>query len=60
MERLEQFQSLKGDHCTLFSVLRSVTFIFWCHTTFHMVRMRIGEVERKIAQKCEEHIYRES
>ena len=60
MERVEQFQSTKGDHCTLFSVLSSVTFNFRRLTTFHNLRMRIGEVMRKIAQKCEEHIYGES
>ena len=60
MERVEQFQSIKVDNCTPFSVLRSVTFDFRCLTTFHKVRMRIGEVVRKIAQKCEEHIYVES
>ena len=60
MERVEQFQSIKVDHCTLFSVLRSVTFDFMCHTTFHKVRMLIDEVMRKIAQKCEEHVYGES
>ena len=60
MERVEQFQSIKGDHCTLFSVLRSVTFNFRCLKTFHNLRMRIGEVVRKITQKCDEHIYVES
>ena len=57
MERVEQFQLIKVDHCTLFSILRFVTFNFTCLTTFHKVWMRIGEVVRKIAQKCEEHIY---
>ena len=52
MERVEQFRSIKGDHCTLFSVPRSITFDFRFHTTFDEVRMRIGEVVRKIAQKC--------
>ena len=60
MERVEQFQSIKGDHCTLFSVLRSVTFNFRCLTMFHNLRMRKGEVVRKIAQKCEENIYGDS
>ena len=57
MERVEQFQSIEGDHCTLFSVLRMVTFNFRCLTTFHNLRILIGEVVRKIAQKCEENIY---
>ena len=60
MERVEQFQSVKVDHCSLLSVLRSVTFDFRFLTMFHKVRMRIAEVVRKIAQKCEEHIYVES
>ena len=59
MERVEQFQSIKEDHCTLFSVLRSVTLNFRCLTTFHNLRILIGEVVRKITQKCEEHIYGE-
>ena len=57
MERVEQLQSIKVIDCSLFSVQRSVTFDFRLHTMFHMVRMRIGEVVRKFAQKCEEHIY---
>ena len=56
MERVEQFQSIKVDHCTIFSVIRSVTFYFRCLTMFHKVRMRIGEVVRKIAQMCEKDI----
>ena len=60
MERLEQLQCIKVDHCTLYNVLRSVKFDFRCHTTFHNVRMRIGEVVHKTAQKCDEHIYGES
>ena len=60
MERVEQFQSIKVDLCTLFSVLRSVTFDFMCHTTIHKVRMQIDEIVQKISQKCEEHIYGES
>ena len=60
MQRVEQFQSIKMVHCTLFSVLRSVTFDFMFHTTFHKVRILIDEVVRKIAQKCEVHIYEES
>ena len=60
MERVEQFQSIKVDHCTLFIALKSVTLDFGCHTTFYKVWMIIGEIVRKIAQKCEEHIYRES
>ena len=59
MERVEQFQSIKGDHSTLFSFLKSLTFNFRCLTTFHNLTMLIGEVVRKIAQKCEEHIYGE-
>ena len=50
MEGVVQFQSIKVDHCTLFSVLGSVTFDFGFHTTFHKIRMRIGEVVHKIAQ----------
>ena len=60
MERVEQFRIIKVDHCTLLSVLRSVTFHFRCLTKFHNLRMRIGKVVRKITQKCEEHIYGES
>ena len=60
MERVEQFQSIKGDYCTLLSVLRSVTFNFRCLTMFHNLKMRIDEVVRKIAQKCEVHIYGKS
>ena len=60
MGRVEQFQNIKVDHCTLLSALRSVTFHFRCLTKFHNLRMRIGEVVRKIAQKCEEHIYGET
>ena len=60
MERVEQFERIKVINCTLFSVLRSVTFDFMCHTTFHKVRMLIDEVVCEIAQKCEVHIYGES
>ena len=60
MERVEQFQSIKVVHCTLSSVLRSVTFDFMLHTTFHKVRMLIDEVVCEIAQNCEVHIYGES
>ena len=60
MERVEQFESIKVDNCTLFNVLRSVTFDFMCHTTFHKVRLLIKEVVRKIAHLCEKHIYGES
>ena len=60
MERVEQVQSMKVADCTLLSVLRSVTLEFSRHTMFHKIRMCIGEVVRKIAQKCEEHIYGES
>ena len=60
MERVEQFQCVKMDHCTLFSVLRSVTFDFGFHATFHKLMIIIEEVVRKIAQKCEKHIYEES
>ena len=60
MEGVEQFQSIKVDRCTLFSVLRSVTLNFRCLTTFHNLGMLIGEVVRNIAQKCVEHIYGES
>ena len=60
MERVEQFQIIKGDHCTLFSVQGSVTFDFRCLTTFHNLRLQKGEVVRKIAQMCEEQIYGES
>ena len=60
MERVEQLQTIKVDHCTLFFVLRSLTHDYLCHTTFHEVWMRIGEVVRKIAQMYEEHIYGES
>ena len=60
MERVEHLQSIKVDHCTLFSVLRSVIFDFASNTMFHKVRMRIGDVMRKITQKCEENIYGES
>ena len=60
MERVEQIQSIEGDHSTLFSVLISLTFNFRCLTAFHNLRMLIGEVVRKIAQKCEEHMYIES
>ena len=57
MERVEQFQNIKVDHCTLLSALRSVTFHFSCLTKFHNLRMRIGEVVRNIAQNGSEHIY---
>ena len=60
MERVEQFQSIKVDNCSLFSVLRNVTFDFMCHRTFHKVWILIDEVLRKIAQKSEEHVYGES
>ena len=60
MERVEQFRSIKGDHCTLFSVLRSVTFKFRCLTTFLNLWILIGEVVRKITQKCEVHISEKS
>ena len=60
MERVEQFQSIKVGHCTLSSVLRSVTFDFMLHKTSDKVRILIDEVVRKIAQKCEVHIYGES
>ena len=59
MERVDQFQSIKVVLCSLFTVIGKVAFDFRCHTTFHKVRMRIGEVVRKITQKCEEHIYGE-
>ena len=60
MERVEQFQSIKVGHCTLSIVLRSVTFDFMLHTTFHKLRILRDEVVRKIALKCEVHIYGES
>ena len=60
MERVEQFQTIKVDNCSLFSVLRSVTLDLGFHTMFQKPRMRIDEVVRKIAQKCEDHIYGES
>ena len=60
MERVEQLKSIKVEYCTIFSVLRNLTLDFRCHTTIHKIRMRITEVVRKIAQKCEEHIYTES
>ena len=60
MERVEQFQSIKVDDSTLFSVVRSVTFDFMCYTMFHKVRMRIDEVVRKIVQKFGKQIYGES
>ena len=49
MDRVEQFQSIKGDQCCLFSVLNSVTFDFMLHTTVHKVRILIDEVVRKMA-----------
>ena len=60
MERVEQFESIKGDHCTLFSVLRSVTFDFGFHATVHNLMIIIEEVVTKIAHLCEKHIYGES
>ena len=60
MERVEQLQRIKLVHCTLSSVLRSVTFDFMLHTTFHKGRILIDEDVRKIVQKCEVHIYGES
>ena len=60
MERVDNFQTIKVDHCTLFNVLRSVTIDIKFHTTFPNVRIRIGEIVHKIAQKCDEHIYEES
>ena len=60
MERVEQFQSIKLENCTLLSVLRCVTLNFRRHTMFHKIRMCIGEVVHKMARKCEEHIYGES
>ena len=48
MERVEQLETIKVDHCTLFSVLRSATFDFGFHTTFHKLRILIEEVVRKI------------
>ena len=60
MERVEQFQNMKMDLCTPFIVLRSVTFDFILHTTFHKVRILINKVVRKIAKKCELHIYGQS
>ena len=57
MERVEPFQSVKVVDCALFSVLRSVTLDFRCHTMFHMERLQISEVVHKIAQNCEDHIY---
>ena len=60
MERFETLQSIKVDHCILFSILRSVTLDFTSQTKFHKVRMPKGEVMRIIAQKCDEQIYRES
>ena len=60
MERVEQFQSIKMVHCNLFSVIRIITFDFMFHTTFHKLWMLKAEVARKIAQKCEVHIYGES
>ena len=60
MERVEPLQSIKVDHYTQFSALRSVTLDFRFQTTFHKVRMGNGKVVPKIAQKCVEHIYEES
>ena len=60
MERLEQFQCVKVDQLTLFTVRKSVTFDFGFHATFHKLMIIIDEVLSKIAQKCEKHIYGES
>ena len=60
MERVEPLQIIKVDHCTLVNILRSVTLDIRSQTTFHKVRMSKGEVMRKLAQKCHEHIYVES
>ena len=49
MERVEQFQIIKGYHCTLFIIQRSLIFVLSYHTTFHNVMMRIGDVVLKIA-----------
>ena len=60
IERVEPLQSIKVEHCKLFSILRSVTLEIWCQTTFHKVRIGKVKVVRKIAQKCEEHNYEKS
>ena len=60
MERVEEFESIKVNRCTIFSVPRNVTFDFIIHTTFRKVRMRIGEVVHEIAQNCQKLIYGES
>ena len=48
MDRVEQLQTIKVDHCTLLSVLRSVTLHFRCPTKFHNLRMRMAKLCAKL------------
>ena len=56
MERFEQFESIKVKRCTVFSVLRRLTFDFMIDTMFRKVMTPIVEVVHEIAQNCQKLI----
>ena len=60
MKRVEKFESIKVKRCTIFSVLRKLTFNFMIDTIFRKVRTLIGEIVHEIAQNCQTLIYGES
>ena len=49
MERVEEFESIKVNHCTIFNVLRRLTRDFMTDTMFRRVMTLIGEVVHEIA-----------
>ena len=52
MERVEEFESIKVNRCTVFSVLQILTLDFMIDTMFRMVMTLIGVVVHEIAQNC--------
>ena len=47
MERVEEFESIKVNRCTVFSVLQRLTLDFMIDTMFRKVMTLIGEVVHK-------------
>ena len=60
MEIVEEFESIKVNRCTVFSVLQRLIFDFMIDRMFRKVMTLVGEVVHKIAQNCENLIYGES
>ena len=57
MERVELFETNKVNHCTIFSVLRRLTFDFMIDTMFRRGMTLIVEVVYNIAHSCHKLIY---